>query len=410
MKHYLIALIFFCVNGGFHLTPYTNVAGKFHMHDVGNFLIWSGIIYHVIFQKSIQNLSKLNNLFTWFILFYILFVFLQVALANMFYGQSMLSGLIRVREQFYYGSFILFLLIIDTRQDANRLMNVLTVLSIIAIVLCLINYFGPTILHHKWAKNENLRSGIIRSYVPGISIILLTGLWHLTKYLIDAKATTWSLIFSIISYAVVIFAQTRGRIIAITITLVIILITQKKYKLFAGLSFLIVFFFILIGLSKYNNIISNLFTTAYQDVTQKTGTWEARLIQIREGWKILKKHPFIGSGGLVIRQTKEGKVTNEMMWANAGADLGYTSWIKYFGVPGILWMISFIGFFYWKLNKILATTGTDKLMAGFAGYMFTYIIIAEITLDSFYRPHGIIKLCLTLSFLQHAENTSDNTS
>ena len=219
LKHYLIAIIFFCVSDCFYLTPYINVAGKFHIFDVGNFLIWSGIICHLFSQKNRQNLTKLNNLFTWFILAYIMFIFLQVSFANMFYNQSMLSGLIRVRDQFYYGSFILFLLIIDTRQDANRLMNALTVLSIIAIVLFLINYFWFTIFYHQWAKDESLRSGIRRAFIPGIDIILLTGLWHLLKYLINIRATVWSLIFFIISYAVVIFRQTRGRIIALTITL-----------------------------------------------------------------------------------------------------------------------------------------------------------------------------------------------
>lgn len=410
LKYFFPVLIFFCAFGSFSLLPFANV-GKFHIKDVGNFLIWLGFFHYFFsYLKKKYDLSILNNTFTWLIFAYILFVVMQVSLAAMFYDQSLLSGLIRTRDQLYYGSFLFFLLLIDTRENADRLMNLLTILSIILICLALINYFGPTIFHHTWmTEGSGMRSGIIRAFVPGVSIILFAGLWHLVRYLNDNKATIWSLLFFLLSYAAVIFRQTRGRIIALTITILLMLIIKKKYKLLVGLTFVVISVSTLFAIIIEQNIFSNQFGLAYKEFTEKSGNWGARVEQIKFAWEVIKQHPLTGSGGLVIRDVPNERATEEMRWLGAGADLGYINWIKYFGLPGILWMMFFIAIFFKKLWTLLQKTTTDRVMANFAGFMFTYILIAEVTLDSFYRPSGILLLCVTLAMLLNSRGVMEAT-
>lgn len=400
LKHFFLALIFFSAFDSFSLLPFANVRGVFHIKDIGNLLIWLGFVYYFfLYLKKEHDLSILNNTFTWLIFVYILFVIIQVSIAAMFYDQSLLSGFIRTRDQLYYGSFLLFLLLIDTRENADSLMNLLTILSIILTCLSLVNYFGPTIFHHKWGHGSGIRSGITRAFVPGVSIILFVGLWHLVRYLNDKRATIWSLLFFLLAYAAVIFRQTRGRTIALTITVFLMLFVRKKYRLLAGLSFIVISFSALFATTLGQNILFNQFGLAYKEYTETSGNWGARVKQAEFAWEIVKQHPFTGSGGLVIRDVPKERPTEEMRWLGYGGDLGYINWIKYFGIPGILWMMFFIATFYKKLWALLQKPTTDKVMANFAGYMFTYILIAEVTLDSFYRPSGILLLCVALAML-----------
>lgn len=403
-KYFLVLLIFFCVFNSFRLLPVTDVSGGFHLKDVGNVLIWLGILWSVLSSKRQNDLSKLNNILSWFIFAYLQLVLIQASLASMIYEQSLLSGLIRARDQFYYGSFFLFLVLIETRQDAEMLMKFLTGLSLILICLALINYFGPTIFHHKMAVESGIRSGIKRAFIPGISIILVTGLWHLVYYMNQNKSSIWSLLFFILFYAMVVFRQTRGRVIALTITVLIVLFTKKRYKLFAGFACTLLISATLLSVTMEKNIFFTQFGLAYENYKQKSGTWGARVVQIEAAWEIIKQHPFFGSGGLVIREGA-GEVTYEMRWAAYGADLGYTNFLKYFGGTGFLWMILFISVFYARFFSLVKKPETDRVMANFSVYMFTYILIAEITLDSFYRPHGIIILCLTLAILVNSDGT-----
>ncbi len=377
--------------------PVTDVSGGFHLKDVGNVLIWLGILWSVLSKRQ-HDLSKLNNGFSWFIFAYLLLALIQASLASMIYDQGILSGLIRARDQLYYGSFFLFLLLIDTRQDAEMLMKFLTQLSLILCCLAVINYFGPTIFYHKWAMGCGIRSGIKRAYIPGINIILAAGLWHLVRYMNDNKASIWSLLFFVLSYAVVVFRQTRAMVIALTITVLIVLFTKKRYKLFAVFACTVLISATLLSVTMGKNIFFTQFRLAYDEYTQKSGNWGARVVQIEAAWEIIKQHPFLGSGGLVIRGGAR-KITNEMRWAAAGADLGYINFLKYFGGTGFLWMMLFISVFYARFFSLVKKPETDRVMADFSVYMFTYILIAEVTLDSFYRPAGIILLCLILAIL-----------
>ena len=289
-------------------------------------------------------------------------------------------------------------------------MNLLTILSMVLICLALINYFGPTIFHGKNAYDISLRSGIRRAIVPGVSIISFAGVWQLARYLSDDKTGIWSFFFFLLSYAAVVFRQTRGRVIALTITVFLMLFSRKKYKLLVALTCVVITFSALFSTSVGQNILFNQFGLAYKEYTEKSGNWGARLEQIKFDRKVIKRHPFLGSGGLVIRDVPNERLKRQMRWIGYGADLGYVNFIKYFGLLGVLWMLFFIVTFYKKLWTLLQNPRTDRVMAYFAGFMFTYILIAEVTLDSFYRPSRILLLCLTLSILLNSKGSLDESA
>ncbi|MHA2400952.1 MAG: O-antigen ligase family protein, partial [Promethearchaeota archaeon] len=280
-----------------------------------------GLFKYIFDKKGGHDLSKLVNVFTIFIFIYFLLVLLQASLASMFYSQSIIDGLIRTRNQLYYGSFFLFLLLFDKRENADRFMSFMTILSISLICLALINYFGPIIFHHSMAEGWGERSGIKRAVFPGISIVLAVGLWHFVKYLIDNRTSIWSFLFFLLAYAAVVFRQTRGQIIALSMTIIIVLFTQKKLKLIAGLGVTFIIFSGILSVTMEENILLNPFSLAYEDIKENKGTVMGRMEQVKADWELIKKHPFVGSGGLVIRVREDKKVSNEMRHATYGADL-----------------------------------------------------------------------------------------
>lgn len=395
---FLVALILFCTFDSFYLIPFYHVAGVFNINDVGIALIWIGLIAKLLSAKK-GALSKLNNTYTWLIFVYLLFIAMQASFASINYGQNILDGLIRARLQLYYGSFFLFLFIFDTRKNLDRIMALLAVVSIILICLALVNYFGPIIFYHQWAEGHGSeRSGIKRALMPGIGVILFAGFWYFIRYLNEKRASIWPFIFFLLSYAAVIFKQTRGRIISLSITIIIVLIAKRKFKVFGTLAFVIILSGIIMNVTMENSILVNPFSSAYEETRQDTGTWGARQKQIELDWEIIKEHPFVGNGGMVLRQ---GSVTvsQGVAFAGYGGDLGYMHFIKFFGAAGLIWLIIFILVFYVNLKKSRRDPETDKVMADFAGYMFIYMLIAEVTLDFFRDPQGILLLCMTLSIL-----------
>jgi hypothetical protein len=291
-------------------------------------------------------------------------------------------------------------------------MNWLTVLSVVLIAVALINYLGPTILHHKWAEGHGVRSGITRALVPGLGIILFTGLWHLVRYVEENKPSLWPLAYFLLTYGLVIFRQTRGRIIALTAAVVLLLFNHRRFKLLGGMVVLIAIVTAPLSLIMEKNIILDLFGQAYEDMAENTGTWRARKLQIEDDWEVFKEHPYFGNGGIVLRLGGETGVrkTGEVVFAAYGADLGYMHWLKFFGITGVVWMVLFIAMFYSRLVRIMKYPDTDKVMAKFSGYLFTYMVIAEVTLDFFTGPSGILMMCMTVAIMLNSSGAAEKNT
>lgn len=325
----------------------------------------------------------------------------------MYYGQPLTDSVIAIRHQLYYLVFFLFLITLNTRENVNQFMRIMTILSLVLIGMAVINYLGFNLFHHKWAEGHGERAGITRAFIPGMEILVTVGVWHIVRYLEENQHSNHSsLALFLIVYAAVLFRQTRMYILSLSIIVVILLVNKRRFKTLAGLSVcsLIVGALFTVLNTSGENIVLSSFQSAYEDVKNEEGTWRSRMDLIRYNLEIIKEHPYLGNGGLQIRAAKESG-SLELQDAAYGGDLGYIHVIKFLGIPGLIWMVSLIIVYYSNLVVILKNPNVDIVMAKFSGYLFTLILIAAITMNFFQDPTRLLFLCLAMAILVNAVET-----
>jgi hypothetical protein len=386
----------------FYLVPWYHIKGVFNSYDIGNFLIILGLFYVTIIRK---NLSIFNNRFSLLIFFYFIILLVQVVLAEMFYGQygqSYLDGLIGVRHKvLYYVSFYVFVHILKTREDVVRLLDFLTVISAILLLLSLVNYFNPVVFHHFWAEGHGERSGIKRALIPGMELISLTMIWQFCCWIENRERSHRSGMVSLLFLLAIFFRQTRGRLIGVISVVVGLLLIKRRFRPLAyGISVGLVSI-IVANFAMEKNIFLEPFRSASSDISSQSGTWKDRLDQLRVDLEVFEKHPWLGSGTACLRGSSPNlQKARELRILAQQDDLGYTHWLKMYGVPGVIWLLLFFYLQYrlsWKL--VHEARKIDRLIGTFCLSFLGYIAVSFVTLPHFIFPRGTILLCLVSAIL-----------
>ena len=393
------ALLFFFANEGFSLGPWWHKPGQFNVADFGNALLW----IFVLFSPALARKRKeVFNPISALVIFYILFATFQIILAKFNYGQSLFDGLIGIRHQFYYLSFFAFLLLFDRVETIEKLLNLLVIMGIILVLLGVINYFGPKILYHRLVFAEKIRSGITRAYIPGMAIVTLAALWSFIEW-IHGKKITLTLSATIFLLAGHLLRQSRMRFVGLISVMALNLTFKKRWKPLLLLLLLSVGSFYLLEVKMQERIITNIFSTAYTDVVKKKGTMKPRLDQMRIDFEEFKKHPLFGSGLAAIRWTTEGggsRLQILMKDLSYRSDLGYTHWIKFYGITGLIWLFLFFFFQgYYGLKVLRNTSGTAKLLAVFSTSYLLFVVVSFFTLNHLMFPWGITTVCLNAAII-----------
>ncbi|ADE16363.1 hypothetical protein Nhal_3320 [Nitrosococcus halophilus Nc 4] len=400
MRYAYLLLIIAMANDLFDLVPWTHIPGVFNVSDVGIALIGLGILFYIF---KVKDFSRLSNFFTWYIFLYLVLLLVQVSVASFNYSQSIFDGLIAARDQFYYLLFPLSLFALNDVRKIKKFLNILSIVSVILIFISIVNYFGPTLFYHRWADGHGVRSGIVRAYIPAMVILPFGAIWEFIKYLDEKKIFTHSLLMFLIIFSGILFRQSRIFILGVTVTLVLILIARRHFKVLVGFGLFSLILIILLEFTTDQNLLLNVFYTAYIDIAQEEGTWEGRLQQIRASFDIVLENFWTGSGGLVIRGS------HIPGWASLGSlldvalntDLGYWTWVKFFGFPGIVLItILIIGFYLyaWKIKNL----GGDPQIINFAWYYFTYVLLIMVTIGTLTITRGIVLLCIIWASLVNA--------
>ncbi len=400
LRIFFILLLICSTNTFFYLGPWWHRSGVFNIADVGNALMWISIPLIIAFSKNRQ---PLWNPISPLIFFYISFVILHIFLAYANYGQSLFDGLVAIRHQFYYLSFFLFVLLLDDTKIIRKLLDILVIISIILVLLAILDYLGIKLFFHKWAGGHGIRSGIKRAYIPGMSIISFSAIWVFTKWLLDKENKIKTFGFTLMLLAAIFFRQTRMRIISVTAIISTLLIIKRRWKY--------LLFFLLVslvsvgvtGITMKENIMISPFTLAYKNITQKSGTWDARLRQLKIDIKEFKRHPWIGSGVAAIRSaTALGgtRLQKRMSPLSYKSDLGYAHWLKLYGIVGMIWLVLY---FYFQVIMALraqkALTGADNTLAVFTLSYLGYLAIALITLNHLMMPEHMIMFILNTAII-----------
>jgi len=399
---YTISL-FIIANKLFYLAPWAHVRGVFNVLDIGNALIFVGMLYTLF---KLKNHKILLNPVSILILLLFLLVGIQASLASIYYLQSIKSSIIAIRHMFYYCSFFIFIFIFQTSEEIYVLLEILSIISVIIVILSLVNYFGPVIFYHPWAEGHAYRSGIKRAFIPGMDLISFSLLWQFSKWNVSQSAgkvrNSTSILLSLFFLGALFFRQTRSRIVAACIVIIGLLSMRRRFKAVIFLVVSVSVAFVIIDARMEKNILTNPFTGAVEDVLEKKGTWDDRIEQLNYDFDEFLRYPVLGNGLAAYRSTRRGFKSQREAALEERAkmdDLGYTHWLKAYGLVGMVWLIVFLfSIISIGLSSIRVEEG-DKVIATFGLSYIVYVVISLVTLNHVVFPWRILPLCFVASIL-----------
>lgn len=391
-----LVIIILLANKLLFVTPFSYQAS-----DLGVVLIGIGLLYYA---RRSRELNRLSTFFSWYVFVYLTFVLMQASIAAFKYGQPVIHGVIGARDQFYYLSFPLFVLALNSAERASKLMQALTAVAAIIIFLALIHNLGIVNVFidrggEEW-KMGGERFGVIRFWFPGLDILMLTGIWQFMRYLKQSELVARPLGVFLIILAGVLLRQTRGRIIALFAVLGLMAYRHKRYRLIAMGAFAFILLALVVTLGGKENILVNAFTSAYTEVAEGEGTWVAREQQIDIAKQILQESFWFGSGAIALRGVPHTTDFTKLNMATLvyAADLGYWTWIKFYGFPGIVLLaLMLLAFFWYGFKRPRKPEWEDLVQLGI--YHYLCIAISLITINYLTSSGGIVLLCLTWALL-----------
>ena len=397
LKILVSVLLIIFANRCFNIGPWWHQKGVFDVAGIGNCIILGGIVFYFVFSKERKILL---NPISILIGFHTLLICIHFWLAQINYNQSFVDSLIAVRHQFYFLSFFLFLFLLYTTENIIQLLNILVIIAIIVVVLSIINYSGIVIFHHKWAEGHGMREGITRAFIPGMGLISFCALWAFSKWTNTIENKKYSMVSSIILITSHFFRQTRMMLFGITGVIFGYLIIEKRWKQLFSIVVVISIAVLTLSIALKTNLITNNFYTAYVNFTEQKGSWESRGKQIKIDLQEFKKHPWIGNGLSAMREHGASWQQIKMRTKTFKADLGYSSWLKFFGLFGIVWLFMFFGFqIVMGLVAKARTKGDEKTLAVFAICFLVYTMGTFITLNHLMYPHEITLVTLNAAII-----------
>lgn len=379
--------------------------GVFNIQDVGAGLLIIALAFTILKYK---NVGELNNPISVLIIVLFLILGVHVALAGIFYGQSILSGIIGIRHMSYYLLFFLALLLLKTTEECAKTLNILSLIAILLFIAGIINYIHPGLFYHMWVEGHGTRSGIKRAFIPGMDIISLALLWEFSKWTVrNDMGRRTNAVSSTTLLAAHFFRQTRSRILAIVFIMALMFGWKRGWKLGWNLILvMLVALAVTYGITQIN-IGDNLFlspvSTTVKDISEEEGTWSARLEQLETDLEEFLKYPVIGSGLAALRiKSGEANVRKLKILKEKArqADMGYSHWLKTFGIVGVIWLILFFYYFGSIAKKaIQECTGTDQMIALLGSSYLGYMMISFITLNHLMFPFRIVIVSLVSAML-----------
>ena len=405
-----LLIIILSANQFLNLGAWVHIAGVFNVRDMGNVMILIGIII-LLFRRGVDPIIR--NRVSLLILLYLFLVGIHIALASLYYGQPLIQGMLGARHHLFYLSFFLFLIILDSPEKIRRFLNMLTGLALVIIVLALINYFGPTIFSHRWAEGHGVRGGVVRGFIPGMNIVSVAAIWEFSK-LTERGRFGFGSMAGLVLFVAHVFRQTRMRTVGLILVILWLLGSRKRYGVLAAVLFIGITGSVIMQLMTGKDILSIQIVTAFEDVIEGEGTWRGRALQLETALNAFMEHPVLGSGSLVLRPDQVaniGGAYNELYALQYKADLGYASWLKSFGIVGILWLFLFMWFWWTGSRKIQRIAGAAMLVeASFLEALLIFFAGTFLTLNHFMYPGTIVFVCMGAAMVVRLMSFANNNA
>jgi len=380
----------------FYLLPWSYVAGIFDIRDVSLVLIWLGTGW-LLFSGA--KYDALKHPLSVMVLLYLFLVATHISLARFNYDQSLINGIIAARTQYIYVVFFLYVLLLDKPESIAKLLDYLAVMAVVVLFLSVINYFYPVVFH-SWRSEDWVaeRGGIRRAFIPGMPVISVSLVWMMCRW-VDAREQRWKYSLMVLTLiAGHFFYQSRGPIFGVLTSILVIVILRKRfaelrYMILAALAASVV-----LTIALPQNLLITPFTGTVEDVSEVSGTVYGRMLQLEDDVKEFMDHPWIGSGLIAIRPSEykgAGVDSQEIAMKTRKVDLGYTHWIKMYGLVGIIWL-TIVMYLIGRQSYLLfrRTRGLQNTLALFAFSQFSFSAVTGVTIGHFLVPEQIVMFTL----------------
>lgn len=389
----------------FFLVPWAFVEGSFNVRDISLVMIWLGAGWVILTGAQSH---ALKHPFSVMILIYLFLVSIHISLARFYYDQSLIHGIIAARNQFIYVSLFLYLLLLEKPPAIVKLLDYLSVIAVVIVLLSFVNYIHPVVFHN-WRSEEWMveRGGIQRAFVPGNALISMATVWMMCRWTDADSGRLKYLLATLVLVAGHFFAQSRGPIFGILAAFLVIVLLKRHFKEFAYMGAAALIGGIVITATLPENLLLTPFTTAVADISEGTGTVEGRIIQYESDVDEFMRHPWIGSGLVAIRSSEysaDAGNWQDIALKTRKADLGYSHWIKMYGLFGIIWLLAFMYLVGSRSYRLLRRTdGIRNTLAMFACAYFVFIAITGVTLNHFLIPERIVLFTLLAAIVARLE-------
>ncbi|NWH03707.1 O-antigen ligase family protein [Desulfobacter latus] len=392
----------------FYLIPKVSVLKLFHMRDIGFIFLFMGLF--CILLKPIKVKPK-PGIIGLLLIIYFLMIGIHISLSSIHYHQSIIDGMAAARSQFTYLIFFIFLyFLFENRVALEKCLDWLAIIAVATSVISILHYLGVS-LHYreKFEDWEVVRSGIRRIFIPGLALIHFSLVWCFSNWIASDKRKTLYGIATVFFWAVLFFHQSRGQIIGLMAATLVIFLIARKIKLFVVFFSIGILAAVILNLTmKEENLIMTTFSSSITDVREGSGTWEGRLHQMDTDFEEFKEHPLIGSGLVTVRISKF-ETTNKIEYLKMAAkarkeDLGYTHWIKMFGIAGIIWLAMLYFFSFKYCYRLIKTEkkNVSPLVFFCTGYLI-FVVVSGVTLNHFMIADKSYLLAVFLAILVFLE-------
>jgi len=393
-----LLLILTLSNGLFWLVPGGKVAGIVKPADIGLVLVILGFLWSMMQSRVLVRLKDALSISIAVLLFLLA---IQASFASFNFNQSILNGLVAIREQYYYLSFFVFLVLLNTEQRITKFLDWCVVLSIFIGILAIADYIFGGFYKHQYAESEVIRSGVVRGQVAGMDIVTLSLLWLMTKFTTrntSSYLSKYTALGAIFMMGLHFFRQTRSRLVAVMLVLGWITYKSGKKLILGGIVLAFVVVALIAEVTLKDNIILSPFSSVVEVAGDVQGEVPGRVEQISKDLEVFMDNPVIGAGTAALRASQASNSLQASELARK-ADLGYTHWLKAYGILGMAWLLWFYLLTWSKLGQLQRHNNEVSPLPTFLRGYFYYVVVSFVTLNHFMFGFRIILICAMAAIL-----------
>lgn len=420
IKSLVYLLIIFVVMEGFYLLPASVVIpfpGVFRLSDISIFIIAAFLLLKPV---KCLNTAKKTPQIALLIIFMCFLTILTAIMADFFFGQRILTGLVAVRHSFNYLLFFPLLLFFRTGQDLRTFIKTTVYFLAVIMLLSILQRMFPmthifqlySIGTEFYTQERFIRLGQYRLFFPHISFTALFFCLILSDLLFNrSKGRILKVCFVGLFYFIVFENLTRSHILSISVvTLVALMFSGRRIlKAVSLVLTLLIVLTQLLSIAVTESGISYLeesrfFRIFALSVNVNESSIEGRVFQNKMYFANFLRSPVVGVGSLKFSENFYSAYKRYGFFNNN--DLGYSKMLAEYGLVGILWVLLFFRYVYRRTKTALQAVRGKEEMRYFRSIIvgvrlfYVYILISGITIPHFVEGIRIVPIVLSVVFLE----------